>query len=333
MMGWTKRQVPMRTVRWLARGWLALVGATLLAFAGVTAHGAWQAMLAKRTGVIVAVPPPAPVAAAAQPAPARGVTGTIALPDIPVPAMPVTFDAGVLAARPFSLAGVAATDRGRALECLTAAIYYEAASESAQGQAAVAQVILNRVRHPAFPSSVCGVVYQGSERAGCQFSFACDGAMARAPSRTGWSNATAVAAMALGGRVQADVGLATHYHTYAVTPAWNRSLVMTDMIGAHLFHRWKGWWGTASAFRQRYTGAEPIPGPHVQVAPIAPAAVPIPLALPVPMPVTDGATVRAPYVDSGTTIASPRIAATKAEPLPDSGEVLDKWKDSGQPIR
>ncbi|MFX4781967.1 cell wall hydrolase, partial [Acinetobacter baumannii] len=90
------------------------------------------------------------------------------------------------------------------------------------GQQAVAQVILNRVRHPAFPATVCGVVYQGSEHAGCQFSFACDGSMARRPEPGLWRRAMAVAASALAGQVYAPVGLATHYHTYAVTPAWNR---------------------------------------------------------------------------------------------------------------
>lgn len=322
----------MRTVRWLVRGWLAMVGSLLLAFAGVTAHGAWQALLA-REAVPVSVPSAAHRSAAAQPAPARGVTGTISLLDMPVPAMPATYDAGAVAARPFSLAGVSRTDRGRALECLTAAIYYESASESAQGQAAVAQVILNRVRHPAFPPSVCDVVYQGSERAGCQLSFACDGAMARTPSRSGWSRATAVAVMALGGRVQADVGLATHYHSYAVTPAWNRSLVLTDMIGAHLFHRWKGWWGTAAAFRQRYAGAEPAPGPHVRVAPPATILTPAPFTLSVPITITDQAMLRAPYADSGAAIAPSPVTTAVVQPLPDSGQVLDKWKDSGQPIR
>ena len=68
----------------------------------------------------------------------------------------------------------------RSLQCLTEAVYYEARSESEEGQRAVAQVVLNRVRHPAYPNSVCGVVYQGSERVtGCQFSFTCDGALGR----------------------------------------------------------------------------------------------------------------------------------------------------------
>ncbi|MFT2129823.1 cell wall hydrolase, partial [Staphylococcus epidermidis] len=88
-----------------------------------------------------------------------------------------------------------------------------AANETLQGQASVAQVILNRMRHPAYPKTVCGVVFQGSERTtGCQFSFTCDGAMGRPPSAEGWARARAVAASALNGFVAADVGMATHYH-------------------------------------------------------------------------------------------------------------------------
>jgi len=81
-------------------------------------------------------------------------------------------------------AGGTALDQMRALTCLTQAVYYEAASEPDGGQRAVAQVVLNRVAHPAYPKTVCGVVYQGSERStGCQFTFTCDGALARMPNR------------------------------------------------------------------------------------------------------------------------------------------------------
>jgi spore germination cell wall hydrolase CwlJ-like protein len=201
--------------------------------------------------------PPPPVQASTP-----GATGTTALPDTPVPANFVD-DATVRPAAPFVLKG-GEVDRARALQCLTTAIYYEAANEPDDGQAAVAQVILNRVRHPAFPASVCGVVFQGSERPVCQFSFACDGAMARVPMRAAWERARRAAARALAGHVFAPVGLATHYHTYAVTPSWNRTLVMTGVFGAHFFHRWKGWWGTAGAFRQAHSGVEPVPGPHVR---------------------------------------------------------------------
>ncbi|CAN5526142.1 hypothetical protein BH10PSE3_BH10PSE3_41230 [soil metagenome] len=111
-------------------------------------------------------------------------------------------------ASPFVLNGVSQEHAGRALDCMTAAAYYEAAFEDPAGQAAVAQVVINRVRHPAFPKSVCAVVMQGSERkTGCQFTFTCDGALARAPNPTVWLRARAVAAAALNGKVEKSVGM------------------------------------------------------------------------------------------------------------------------------
>lgn len=258
-----------------------------------------------------------------------GSTGTAALPDVPVPENAVV-DSSIQPAAPFRLTGTP-LDKARALQCLTSAIYYEAANEPDAGQRAVAQVVLNRVRHPAFPATVCGVVYQGSERSGCQFSFACDGAMARAPARAAWTRAARVAADALGGSVFAAVGMATHYHTYAVTPSWNRSLVMTGSFGAHFFHRWKGWWGTSAAFAQVYRGHEPLPGPHP--AAVLPEGVPLP-ALPVaaatPQPravPTPRSAVQPAYAESGTPLAA------YAGPAGDESQILDKWKDSGKPLR
>ena len=164
------------------------------------------------------------------------------------------------AALPFTGAAGNAVSHQRALDCLTSAIYYEAGQESTDGQRAVAQVILNRVRHPAFPASVCGVVYQGSTRqTGCQFTFTCDGSMARAPMRASWDRARQVAAAALAGSVYAGVGNATHYHAYYVVPYWASSLAKTAVVGAHLFYRWSGGWGQPGAFAQSYSGREADP--------------------------------------------------------------------------
>jgi hypothetical protein len=171
-------------------------------------------------------------------------------------------------ARPLTVSG--GEDHYRAVQCLTAAIYYEAASEPDAGQRAVAQVVLNRVSHPAFPKTVCGVVYQGSERAGCQFSFACDGSMARKPMAQFWDRARRVANDALAGNVFAPIGLSTHYHTGAVHPAWDQSMQLVDIIGAHRFYRWPGLAGRPSAFNANYRGGEPIAAPHAPVAGPAP---------------------------------------------------------------
>jgi len=161
-------------------------------------------------------------------------------------------------AKPFSVARLDPANRARALECLTSAVYYEAGNESDEGQRSVAQVVLNRVRHPAFPSTVCGVVYQGSTRAtGCQFTFTCDGSLQRRPDVAGWNRARRVAEAALNGAVYGPVGLATHYHANYVVPYWASTLAKSAVVGAHLFYRWAGGWGRPAAFVQRYALQEP----------------------------------------------------------------------------
>jgi spore germination cell wall hydrolase CwlJ-like protein len=160
------------------------------------------------------------------------------------------------AARPFRIFG-SVDSQARAVDCLAAALIYEAGDDPV-GQRAVAQVILNRVRHPAFPKSVCGVVFQGSERrTGCQFTFTCDGAMLRAVRPEAWDRARFLARAALNGSVEKAVGYATHYHTNWVVPYWSSSLDKIVEVNTHLFFRWTGWWGTPPAFGGRYTGEEP----------------------------------------------------------------------------
>ncbi|WP_420801832.1 cell wall hydrolase [Sphingobium bisphenolivorans] len=163
------------------------------------------------------------------------------------------------AAKPFKALAGASEDHDRALQCLTQAVYYEAAREPESGQRAVAQVVLNRVRHPAFAKTVCGVVYQRFNASTCQFSFVCDGALARDPLPSLWARARRVATEALAGRVEKDVGTATHYHADYVFPHWAPHLAKLAKIGAHIFYRWPGGWGLPGAFTGRYAGGEHIP--------------------------------------------------------------------------
>jgi spore germination cell wall hydrolase CwlJ-like protein len=161
------------------------------------------------------------------------------------------------AAQPFVFKGNADA-RKQALECLASAVYYEAASQDDNGERAVAQVVLNRVRHPAFPASVCGVVYQGSTRpTGCQFTFTCDGSLYRQPDSAGWKRAYGIAQAALSGSVFAPVGYATHYHADYVVPYWASTLAKNAVVGAHIFYRWAGGWGQPAAFTEGYAGREP----------------------------------------------------------------------------
>jgi spore germination cell wall hydrolase CwlJ-like protein len=169
----------------------------------------------------------------------------------------VPFAETVAAAKPFHLKARSSAERERAIRCLTTAIYYEAALEPEQGQRAVAQVVLNRVQHPEFPNSVCGVVYQGWERlTGCQFSFTCDGSLLRAPIASIWARNRRLAEEALNGHVVREVGTATFYHADYVVPYWRSSLTKLHQVGRHIFYRWPGRVGDPGAFVARYGGNE-----------------------------------------------------------------------------
>jgi Cell Wall Hydrolase len=137
--------------------------------------------------------------------------------------------------------GPPSPDYQRALRCMAAAIDYEAGNEPLEGQEAVGQVILNRLRDPAFPKTVCGVVFQGSaRRTGCQFTFTCDGSLLRPRSAQSQAQANVVAEHVLAGRNASIVGGATHYHANYVSPYWAPSLVRVATIGAHIFYRRPG---------------------------------------------------------------------------------------------
>lgn len=172
------------------------------------------------------------------------------------------------AARPFRFAGDAGA-KARALDCLAIAELYEAGDDDA-GERAIAQVVINRTRHPAFPKTICAVVFEGAGAAtGCQFTFTCDGALTRYRfADAAWARARAIAQGALAGTVYAPVGHATHYHTNWVVPYWSASLDKIAVVGTHLFFRWTGWWGTPAAFDRSVNPAEPA---MAAIAPFSPA--------------------------------------------------------------
>ncbi|MCO5731123.1 cell wall hydrolase [Rhizobium sp. SSA_523] len=127
-------------------------------------------------------------------------------------------------------------------QCLASGIYFEARGESVKGQAAVAQVILNRVRNPAYPDTICGVVYQNEDwRNRCQFSFACDNIEDRIRSREHWTMAREVALAVTAGKIWLkQVGSSTHYHAVYVRPPWARTMKKVGRIGLHVFYRTYG---------------------------------------------------------------------------------------------
>ena len=130
-------------------------------------------------------------------------------------------------------------DRAREEKCLAEAIYFESRSESEEGQAAVAQVVLNRVGSGLYPTSICAVVYQNRHRHNaCQFSFACEGRALRVTEPDAWRIATRIAREVLEGKTYvSDVGSSTHYHASYVRPYWAKALKKMDKIGAHVFYK------------------------------------------------------------------------------------------------
>ena len=122
--------------------------------------------------------------------------------------------------------------------CLARAVYFEARSESELGQVAVAKVILNRVKDPEYPQTICGVVYQGSgRRNSCQFSFACDGLPDDVRSAAAWANAKRIAKMTIAGDAKvAELTTATNYHADYVKPKWAKSMKRLVKIGRHIFY-------------------------------------------------------------------------------------------------
>ncbi len=183
--------------------------------------------------------------------------------------------AGVKPFQPASLR--VASKNTREQNCLAQAIYYEARGESRQGQMAVAEVVSNRQRSGIYPNTVCGVVYQGSERVtGCQFSFTCDGSLKARPRGAAWREANAISAQVLMGMVRPVTHRATHYHTVAIDPYWSASLVETARIGAHVFYR-------SPTKRERAILAEPHSAPEtdIEVVPVSTATTDAPVATPV----------------------------------------------------
>ena len=245
----------------------------------------------------------------------------------------------VQSARPFEVDG-SEIDQRRALLCLTQAVYYEAGFEPLEGRRAVAQVVLNRMRHPAFPKSVCGVVYQRNSTPVCQFTFVCDGSLYRRPAAGAWRDAENVARAALAGYVDTSVGSATHYHADYVAPRWAPLLAKVAQIGQHIFYRWPGAWGQPASFTGRYIGEprDPLsmrPPVSVQSQVLAEGAVPA-------GPVTDGTilkrapndvgglldtskgwTLHIPGPDEANGSAAKMIAEQHGQPAPAAAAVAD----------
>lgn len=169
----------------------------------------------------------------------------------------IPFFAGKIDPAPAYRFNGGAADLTNARDCLALAAMAEAGPND-DGQRAVMQVVLNRVRHPAFAKSICGVVFEGADRpTGCQFTFTCDGSLGRRYAETSWEAARRRAEQALKGYVFKPVGSATHYHTDWVYPWWSPKLQKLAQVDTHLFLRWPGYWGSTASWRKGPSAAEP----------------------------------------------------------------------------
>jgi hypothetical protein len=233
-------------------------------------------------GVILGLTFGAVCVAGAQPSPdqARALAlgqaaqaGYAAAHAIPVPA-PAPAAPPPVMVRVIEPAAPRLTVRSGDLNCLATAVYYEARGESLAGRAAVAQVVLNRVARPAFPKSVCAVVYQGLRDGECQFSFVCNGAMKGRREAAAWMDARSVAARALGGYVMAAIGKSTSFHATHGGPPPAGGL----RLGGHVFYTAYASGGASRAHLIRAVSVEPRPAARYAVAraeetqPVAPAA-------------------------------------------------------------
>jgi spore germination cell wall hydrolase CwlJ-like protein len=124
-------------------------------------------------------------------------------------------------------------------KCLSEALYYEARGEGTGGQKAVAEVVFHRMNRGDYGHSICAVVYEGSKRSGCQFSFTCNGDMKRAKQAGAWRASEVLAAQILTGQMQLKnaTGGAVNFHAISVSPDWADTMDKTTQIGNHIFYR------------------------------------------------------------------------------------------------
>jgi spore germination cell wall hydrolase CwlJ-like protein len=216
-------------------------------------------------------------------------------PTPPVSALPSALTRVSTPAEPFHFSDGGALAATRDLACLTDAVYYEARGEGASGQAAVAQVVLNRVRHPAFPKSVCGVVFQRSVGGyGCQFSFACDGSMRHAREAGAWRRAEEIAARALDGAVMSSIGNATHFHVAGINPGWGPNLLRVAQVGLHVFYRFGGSAGRPGSFNGEAQHSAAVDDPT--------------------LPTADGAASAGQFILASATTTAPAPASSASAP-------------------
>jgi spore germination cell wall hydrolase CwlJ-like protein len=124
-----------------------------------------------------------------------------------------------------------------AVTCLARTLYWEAKGEGDAGMQAVANVVMNRLRHKGFPNTICGVVTQGHEQGSCQFSWWCDGQPDNSEEPEPYTLAKEIARKALNRQLEDRTDGALYYHNHGITPSWSKQYIRTVEVGAHVFYK------------------------------------------------------------------------------------------------
>jgi spore germination cell wall hydrolase CwlJ-like protein len=123
------------------------------------------------------------------------------------------------------------------ITCLARTIYWEARGSGVAGMEAIANVVMNRLGHEGFPSTICGIVKQGSEQHACQFSWWCDGRPDSAQDQTSYAAAKEVARKALNRKLKDVTSGAMYFHGKGSAPDWSKQYIRTTTIGTHVFYK------------------------------------------------------------------------------------------------
>lgn len=132
------------------------------------------------------------------------------------------------------------------VQCLAKNIYFEAKSESREGQVAVGLVTINRVLSEKYPDTICDVVWQKGKHPTtgkwvAQFSWTWDGKEDKPVNKKAWAEAQRIAEAMLAERSLFNFADftegATHYHADYVSPYWRNSFTPVLTVDTHLFYR------------------------------------------------------------------------------------------------
>ena len=120
------------------------------------------------------------------------------------------------------------------IECLIKNAYFESRNQGVKGMQAVTWVVLNRAKHPSYPSTPCAVIY-----APFQFEWTRNGKTPQVKEKGAYTQAERVVEGVLSGKLKDNTNSSTHFHSTRIKPVWTSRLSYTTTIGSHCFYKLK----------------------------------------------------------------------------------------------